>query len=303
LRGDFYNILIFSKKASTIRRYRFPRLLARLICFVIPICFIFLGYFSFDYVRMRQEVLELNRLREETQLQRSQIRFFCEKIGEVEKKIAGMREFDRRLRILANLEGPEGKTRQFLGVGGPSPEYIRETLLLQRNEEELVQQMRHDLERLNGEAAAEGDSLRNLEGLLQNKRVQLANTPSIWPARGWLTSGFGYRISPFTGLRQRHEGIDISNRIGTPIIAPAEGLVTNMGREWGFGKILVISHGFGFTTRYAHLSRINVKIGKKVKRGQKIAEIGNTGRSTGPHLHYEVMVNGVPVNPMKYILN
>jgi murein DD-endopeptidase MepM/ murein hydrolase activator NlpD len=252
---------------------------------------------------MRQEVLELNRLREETQLQRAQVHFFCEKIGEVEKKIAGMREFDRRLRILANLEGPEGKTRQFLGVGGPSPEYIRETLLLQRNEEELVQQMRHDLERLNGEAAAEGDSLRKLEGLLQSKRVQLANTPSIWPSRGWLTSGFGYRISPFTGLRQRHEGIDISNRVGTPIIAPAEGLVTNIGREWGFGKILVISHGFGFTTRYAHLNRINVKIGKKVKRGQKIAEIGNTGRSTGPHLHYEVIVNGVPVNPMKYILN
>ncbi len=301
--GDFYNILIFSKKASTIRRYRFPRLLAKLFCLAIPICFIFLGYFGFDYVMMKQEVLELNRLREETQLQRSQIRFFSEKIGEVEKNIAGMREFDRRLRMLANLEGSEGKTRQFLGVGGPPPADIRETLLLQRNEAELVQQMRHDLQRLNEEASAEGDSLRKLEGLLQDKRVQLANTPSIWPARGWLTSGFGYRISPFTGLRQRHEGIDISNRIGASIIAPADGLVTNIGREWGFGKILVISHGFGFTTRYAHLNRINVKIGQKVKRGNQIAEIGNTGRSTGPHLHYEVMVNGVPVNPMKYILN
>jgi hypothetical protein len=303
LGGDFYNILIFSKKASTIRRYRLPRLLAKLICLAVPISFLFLGYFGFDYAMMRQEVLELNRLREETQLQRSQIRFFSEKIGEVEKKIAGMREFDRRLRILANLEGPEGKTRQFLGVGGPPPADIRETLLLQRNEEELVQQMRHDLERLGGEAGAEGDSLRELTGLLQNKEVQLANTPSIWPARGWLTSGFGYRISPFTGLRQRHEGIDISNRIGVVVIAPADGLVTNIGREWGFGKILVVSQGFGFTTRYAHLHRINVKIGQKVKRGQQIAEIGNTGRSTGPHLHYEVMVNGVPVNPMKYILN
>jgi hypothetical protein len=303
LGGDFYNILIFSKKASTIRRYRFPRVLAKLICLGIPICFILLGYFSFDYVMMRQEVLELNRLREETQLQRTHIRFFSEKIGEVENKIAGMREFDRRLRILANLEGPGGKTRQFIGVGGPPPADIRETLLLQRNEAELVQQMRHDLGRLDGEAGAEGDSLRELESLLQNKEVQLANTPSIWPARGWLTSGFGYRISPFTGLRQRHEGIDISNRVGAPVITPADGLITNIGREWGFGKILVVSHGFGFTTRYAHLHRINVKVGQKVKRGQKVAEIGNTGRSTGPHLHYEVMVNGVPVNPMKYILN
>jgi len=303
LGGDFYNILIFSKKASAIRRYRLPRPLAKLILFVIPVCFILLGYFSFDYVIIRREVLDLNRLREETQLQRSQIDFFCEKIGDLEKKIAGMREFDRRLRILANLEGSEESTRRFFGVGGPSPEDIRETLLLQRNEEELMKQMRRDLEQLDEEATAEGNSLKELEGLLQNKRVQLTHTPSIWPTRGWFTSGFGYRISPFTGLRQMHEGVDISNRIGTPVIAPADGLVTNIGREWGFGKILVISHGFGFTTRYGHLERINVKIGQRVKRGQKVAEMGSTGRSTGPHLHYEVRMNGVPVNPMKYVLN
>ncbi len=301
--GDFYNILIFSKKAAAIRRYRLPRPLAKLILFFIPIFFILLGYFSFDYVIMRQKVLELSRLRGETQLQRSQIHFFSEKIGELEKKIGGMREFDRRLRILANLEGSEESTRRFFGVGGPSHEDIRETLLLQRNEEELMRQMRQDLERLDEEATAEGNSLKELESLLQNKRVQLTHTPSIWPTRGWFTSGFGYRISPFTGLRQMHEGIDISNRIGTPIMAPADGLVTNIGREWGFGKILVISHGFGFITRYGHLSRINVKVGQKVKRGQKIAEMGSTGRSTGPHLHYEVRVNGVPVNPIKYVLN
>jgi murein DD-endopeptidase MepM/ murein hydrolase activator NlpD len=277
--------------------------LAKLILFLIPIFFILLGYFSFDYVIMRQNVKELSRLREETQLQRSQMHFFSEKIGNLEKKIAGMREFDRRLRLLANLEGSEENTRRFFGVGGPSPEDIRETLLLQRNEEELMKQMRQDVERLDGEATAEANSLRELESLLQNKRSQLTHTPSIWPTRGWFTSGFGYRISPFTGLRQMHEGIDISNRIGTPIISPADGLVTNIGREWGFGKILVMSHGFGFTTRYGHLNRIEVKIGQKVKRGQKIAEIGNTGRSTGPHLHYEVKLNGVPVNPMKYVLN
>ena len=301
--GDFYNILIFSKKASAIKRYRIPRLLAKLILLVIPVFLIALGYFSFDYMILREQVQELDSLREETQLQRSQVRFFSEKIGEVEKKIAGMREFDRRLRILANLEGSEDKTSSFLGVGGPSPEDIRETLLLQRNEAELVKQMRQDLRRLDEEATVEGKSLGELEGLLQNKRVLLTHTPSLWPTRGWLTSGFGYRISPFTGLRQRHEGIDISNRIGTPIIAPADGVVTNIGREWGFGKILVISHGFGFITRFAHLDRIDVKIGQKVKRGEEVAKMGSTGRSTGPHLHYEVRVNGVPVNPLKYILN
>lgn len=301
--GDFYNILIFHKQASAIRRYRLPRLLAKLILFLIPIFFISLGYFAFDYIIMRQQVAEFDRLCEETQLQRSKIHFFSEKIGDLEKKIAGMSEFDRRLRILANLEGSEEQTRKLFGVGGPSPEDIRETLLLQRNEEELMKQMRVDLERLDEGATVEAESLRELENLLQNKQVQLVHTPSIWPTRGWFTSGFGYRISPFTGLRQMHEGIDISNRVGTPIIAPADGLVTNIGREWGFGKLLVISHGFGFSTRYGHLDKINVKIGQKVKRGQKIAEMGSTGRSTGPHLHYEVRLNGVSVNPMKYILN
>lgn len=120
---------------------------------------------------------------------------------------------------------------------------------------------------------------------------------------GWVTSGFGFRTDPFTGLTQMHEGIDISNRVGTNVVAPADGIVSDTGNDLVHGKMLVVSHGFGMTTRYAHLSKFTVRVGQKVKRGDKIAEVGMTGRTTGPHLHYEVKLNGISANPMRYILN
>jgi len=147
------------------------------------------------------------------------------------------------------------------------------------------------------------DSLSELEKLLQSKKEMLVHTPSIWPAVGWVTSDFGFRINPFTGLTHMDEGIDISSRVGTPVIAPADGVISDIGNDWIHGKVLVITHGFGITTRYAHLNRVLVRVGQKVKRGEKIAEIGMSGKTTGPHLHYEVRLDGIPVNPMRYILN
>ena len=163
--------------------------------------------------------------------------------------------------------------------------------------------MRTDVERLQSEAISQEESLSELEKLLHTKKEMLTHTPSIWPTMGWVTSMFGFRTNPFTGLTQMHEGLDISNRVGTPVVAPAEGIISDTGNDWVHGKILVISHGFGMTTRYSHLSKVMVRVGQKVKRGDKVAEVGMTGRTTGPHLHYEVKLNGIPVNPMRYVLN
>jgi murein DD-endopeptidase MepM/ murein hydrolase activator NlpD len=100
-----------------------------------------------------------------------------------------------------------------------------------------------------------------------------------------------------------HEGLDISNRVGTPIVAPANGIISDVGNDIAVGKVVVIFHGFGMTSRYGHLNKVFVKVGQRVKRGDKIAEVGMTGKTTGPHLHYEVKINGVPVSPVRYILN
>jgi murein DD-endopeptidase MepM/ murein hydrolase activator NlpD len=117
-----------------------------------------------------------------------------------------------------------------------------------------------------------------------------------------VTSDFGFRLDPFTAERKSHEGLDIANAAGTGVVAPADGVVVYAAAENGYGNVLVLDHGFGIKTRYGHLSKIEVRLGDRIKRGQLIASIGNTGRSTGPHLHYEVRVNGVPENPRKFIL-
>jgi murein DD-endopeptidase MepM/ murein hydrolase activator NlpD len=123
------------------------------------------------------------------------------------------------------------------------------------------------------------------------------------PTKGWISSDFGYRISPFTGRREFHNGLDIATREGTPIIAPADGVVTFAANKWLIGNMITIDHGHGMVTQYGHLKEFVAKKGDHVKRGQVIAKVGNTGRSTGPHVHYMVRLNGVPVNPEKYILD
>jgi murein DD-endopeptidase MepM/ murein hydrolase activator NlpD len=220
----------------------------------------------------------------------------------MEKQLSKLKDFDKRIRIIANLEKGQ-ETPLLMGMGGPSPSDVREKLRAEKDERGLAQQMKSDIERLKSEATFQEESLSELEKLLQTKKEVLVHTPSIWPVQGWVTSGFGFRTNPFTGLTQMHEGIDISNRVGTPIIAPAEGIVSDIGSDWAHGKILVISHGFGMISHYSHLSKVFVHVGQKIKRGDKIAEVGMSGKTTGPHLHYEVRLNGIPVNPTRYILN
>ena len=122
------------------------------------------------------------------------------------------------------------------------------------------------------------------------------------PVRGWFTSKFGYRIDPFHGRPMMHNGIDIAAAHGTAVYAPADGVVSYVGFEQGYGKIISIDHGYGIVTRYGHNSKIFVQVGQKLKRRDVIAAVGTTGRSSGPHVHYEVRVHGVPVDPINYIL-
>ncbi|MCP4745390.1 MAG: M23 family metallopeptidase [Desulfobacteraceae bacterium] len=146
-------------------------------------------------------------------------------------------------------------------------------------------------------------ALSDLLETFEHQKNHLAHTPAIRPAKGWISSNFGYRRSPFTGKREFHKGLDIANKKGTVIVATADGVVSVVEKKGSFGLLLMIDHGFGITTRFAHIDKAVKAPGETVKRGELIAHMGNTGRSTGPHLHYEVRLNGVPVNPSKYIFN
>jgi murein DD-endopeptidase MepM/ murein hydrolase activator NlpD len=150
-------------------------------------------------------------------------------------------------------------------------------------------------------------NLERVEKAFNEKQEELDYTPSVWPLIstevGWISSNLGYRNDPLTGKRAYHNGIDISTSEGTPIIAPANGVVVEVSSSRTLGNTLGIDHMNGYTTIYGHLKAFNVKVGERITRGQIIGYLGNTGRSTGPHLHYEVRLNGKPVNPKLYILN
>ena len=299
---ECYTILIFGQNNSKSRHLRIPRKTVRITSYLLGFAFLSLTFFFCDYVQVKKRGYELSQLRKETQAQKSQIHFFSSRIETIERQLSKLKDFDKRIRIIANLEKGQ-EPSAFMGMGGPSPSDIRDKMRSEKDEQALARQMKADVERLQSETFAQEQSLSELAKQLEAKKDVLTHTPSIWPVAGWVTSPFGFRTNPFTGLTQMHEGLDISNRTGTSIIAPADGIVSDIGNDNAYGKILILSHGFGITSRYGHLSKVNVKVGQRVNRGDRIAEVGMTGKTTGPHLHYEVRMSGIPVNPMRYILN
>ncbi len=147
------------------------------------------------------------------------------------------------------------------------------------------------------------DSFGILEKVYRDQSLLLASTPSIAPVSGMVAYGFQWRRDPFTGQRAFHTGLDIVAAPGTRVVAPADGVVTFTGREAGYGNVIYLSHGNDLTTRYGHLQGFAIRVGQEVRRGDVIGYVGNTGRSLGPHLHYEVLNQGTKVNPVDYILD
>ena len=303
--AKYYEVVVFpsDSKTSKIRRFKIPKFFVWVVALFIPSFFAVSSYFMWHYASHEKACRKIVTC---AHVYKTQLAKLEEEVRRAQDQVAKVRELDEKLRVIANLKPPYQNAGNMWGVGGipedlsPSSDRVS---TLSPEESEQIRQLHYDLFRLERLSKFEQKSLKELHDTLISRKNLLDSTPSIRPAYGYETSGFGYRISPFTGHKQFHEGLDIANRVGTPVIAPASGFVVFAGRKGGFGNLIVINHGHGLTTRYGHLSKILVKVGQHVKRGEKIGEIGNTGRSTGPHLHYEVRLNGVPVNPRRYILN
>jgi murein DD-endopeptidase MepM/ murein hydrolase activator NlpD len=298
----YYTLIIVPQKADRVRKFKISDITLYILASIAFLTIIASGFMLFNYLDVRFKVSELNSLREENRVQKDQIREFASKLEDLNDQMEKIRQFDEKLRIITNM-GEHIQGEEMFGVGGPSFEGEESVTELDKRHESLIREIKVDLERLQEESKLQEESLQELLSFLEDQKNLLASTPSIWPARGFVTSGFGYRRSPYTKTLRMHEGIDIANKTGTPIYASADGVVIFTGIEGGYGKLLTIDHGYGVMTRYGHLHTILAKEGDKVKRGDKIGTIGCTGRCTGPHLHYEVRVNNVPVNPRNYILN
>lgn len=154
-----------------------------------------------------------------------------------------------------------------------------------------------------GTANAQEREIQEIYEQLSDKKAVMLAMPTMTPTDGYISSGFGVRFSPYGGKRKMHEGLDIANRYGSDIVAPGDGVVTFAGVKAGYGKIIIIDHGYGLQTYYGHTSMFYVQANQRVRRGQRIAAVGSTGRSTGPHLHYEIHANGTPIDPMYYLLD
>ncbi len=295
-------IIFLSDGARKTKQLKIPKIFILSLPLFILAAVILIAWVFSDYQTVKTQIPKLAYLQKENKHQKVQLANLSQKIDHINRKMIELKKFDHKLRVMVNLETSEDNP-QFLGIGGSDPTVLNPDYTVEKAHKKLVRLMHHSLDNLNTEISVQIQDKAELYRFLQEQKSMLACTPSVWPTKGWISSEFGYRISPFTNEREFHKGLDISARMKTIIIAPADGVVASVRRTHGYGRMLHINHGYGLKTVYAHLTKSLVTKGQYVKRGQKIALLGNSGRTTGPHLHYEVHLNGVPVNPLRYILN
>jgi murein DD-endopeptidase MepM/ murein hydrolase activator NlpD len=333
---DRLQVIVVPDETGAVRRYQVPRWLPTHAPWVAVVLAVLVLGGGVDWVRLRLDAAEVVRLRQQTAEQRQELDTLAGSLASLEEEFARLWEFERKVRVIADLPGamveaevPDddsaglggdveeseasestGRKKASTGEeaaapggrGGPeSPEPPSPRSAFLDFDHEILAETRDGIRRLAIRANAQAVSFEDLVEGLEGKRHRLASTPSIWPTEGWVTSGYGYRISPFTGRRTFHAGLDIASDFGTPIVAPARGRVAFAGRKGPLGKTLVIDHGFGLRSSFGHVAEIYVEKGQEIERGERIASVGSTGRSTGPHLHYTVEVRGKSVNPYNYI--
>jgi murein DD-endopeptidase MepM/ murein hydrolase activator NlpD len=295
-----YQIVIFKDQHGVYRKLRlqgwffFLTILA--IVVMVGVNVVLLGYYA-DYKLKENELAASEKT---VQDQKTQLLSLSDKIKAIETDLTRIRDFDAKLRLMINLDQePRNVSPQ---SGGDEQDFNKKYVPLYR-QEMLARNLHKFLHAISSQARLEQVGQQELLALFGAKKDYLSSTPTIWPTQGWISSEFGERTSPFTGRKEFHKGLDISTALGAPVYATAAGVVSFAGEGQGSGPTVTIEHPGGITTSYSHLREFTVAQGQSVSRGDAIGTVGDAGRSTGPHLHYEIRLNGAPVNPMRYILN
>jgi murein DD-endopeptidase MepM/ murein hydrolase activator NlpD len=311
------SFVVLTNSGSPAKQFCTSRATLRLVAVALALFLCLSSYIGYDYVQLKRRSLQLEHRQtelaermvsqgSEIDLQIQQIGDFAKEINELKERLLGLNQFEKKIRIMADLERRQDAGSLF-GVGGPIPRTMDPKSVLGQARNSLVREMHSQIDQLHLAAVNQETDFTSLVGHLEKQRRLLASTPTIRPidpdVEQLTTSRFEYRSNPFTGMREFHRGIDISTREGTPIYVTASGTVTFAGNKGLLGKTVIVDHGHGLTTTYGHCSQILKLQGERVNRWDTIALIGNTGSSTGPHVHYEVALHGMPVNPEKYFLN
>ena len=288
-------VALFSDGSTRMRVFG----LSRFKIIILALSFVtFLGlttYTAGRFLALYHTSIAMSDVLKENRDLHQQLNDLGERLVEVDRQLLDLAESDDQLRTIADIAKIDQDVRQ-VGIGGiPAPGVGFD------DEDELVRKLIFNIDKLEREIILQKQSFVEIKRQFAEKEDLLRHTPSIRPVEsGYVSSHFGRRRDPFTHRWTHHNGADFSTERGVPVLATADGTVVHAKRVHGLGKVIVVDHGYGYRTVYGHLDIFNTAKGQWVKRGQKIGEVGNTGRSTGPHLHYEVHVDGKAVDPLDY---
>jgi murein DD-endopeptidase MepM/ murein hydrolase activator NlpD len=227
---------------------------------------------------------------------------FTAEVLRAREAVKRISELDGQLRGMLKLKSREGIIK-YTGFGGPTniDSQMLEKHIKDRDSSIETDSFALAAKYIDEESRKSEQSYQQIIKYITEQRARMTAVPSGWPVKGWITAGFGSRMDPFTGALTFHEGVDIANDEGTPIKAQADGVIVGAGFERGYGNVVLINHANGYTTRFGHMRNFVVTKGQHIKKGQILGYMGSTGRSTASHLHYEVRLNGVAVNPVRYM--
>lgn len=330
--NDAYTVVVFRGSTAKPIRFSFSRKLLRRLLVCLGVVVLADLLVVSHYVIKTGEVWELEAFRTEAMSAREQTAAFSTAVDDLKKRLGAMSEVNQRLRVMLGIEVPKtgdmangrgGEEVPIPEVGGTIPGGNEQKpssgvssqasdgsqehssavdLDSSRDALQAVASVKEGLDWLSKQTTMQERILEELSQAAEQRSSRWASTPSIWPVKGWVTSGFGPRMSPFTEKPAWHDGLDIGAAPNTPVHAPAQGRITSISYDPKLGNMVRVDHGFGVETLYGHLAKSLVKEGQRVERGDVIALVGSSGLSTGPHLHYMVKVNGQALDPTKYIL-
>jgi hypothetical protein len=289
-RRSQFSLLLVRGDGVRVLRFNFPRPAAVGAGLALAIVVLATGTLFSDWLKLRELTRDAVTMHEQLLEQRATLQAFQRRLGELHQEMAGWGELHARI---WEPFGPGlAPTTRDRGIGGGTPTADKAPPALSPTDE---------LNRLSQSVKAQTESLQALERLMTRAGRAVAALPSRWPVRGAVNSEFGHRQSPWSTEREFHQGIDIRAARGTPVHAPAAGTVVHAGTAPDYGIAIILDHGQDIRSLYGHLSKVSVQHGQRIERGTIIGYTGNTGRSSGPHLHYEIHVKGRAVNPRAYI--
>jgi len=294
-----WHIALSTTESSRPINISVPKKIGISLCILAVVFFIFFIGSIYFIIHNQSQIAQANEIFEENIVLKDKLVILYSEIDSIIVKLKLMENWEDKVRSDKNFKAINKEIRE-MGVGG-SPVIDTTFITSDINLSDNYSQTLKKITQLRGKINFDYDSHKELKDLVQLKDELYLNTPSIYPAYGRISDPYGWRIHPITGERSFHHGLDIGNKTGTPIYAAADGKISSTGHQKYFGKFISISHKFGYKTKYAHLHKLYVKKGDEVKRGQIIAEMGNSGRSTGSHLHFEVLRYNKYRNPYEYL--